>query len=222
MSFVDEMKSTPRKIEIPMEYICNCVDTMLDEAAKVFIEHIKSKIREIVKTENLRRIERTELTSGGEIVLGDFAFSNKYNPHGVRDNWFDIVIEKWVDIPNYDENLEYKLPNLGYMSNYGNMLSCHDNMCLFKFYDSDYDIKVLYNGGEILKIGIWLRYPLETTETGFIFKKKSTQCVPNELLKRFSSKVSQLALQDGITSEFIHTYDDYYGLRVRHHYIFQY
>ena len=220
MSFVDEMKSTPRKIEIPTEYICKCVDTMLDEAAKIFVEDLKCKIKEIVKTENLRRIERTELTSGGEIILGDFAFANVYNSYIVRDHQFDIKISKGVEITNYDENSEYKLPNLGYVSNYGNMCACHNSLMFKSFYNDD--INVLYDGGRSLHIKMRLRYLLETIKTGVIFRRETTHCIPNELMRKFSSRVSQIALKDSITTEFEGSWSNYDGLHVKHHYIFQY
>lgn len=214
MSFVEEMKSTPKKIEISMEYICKCVDTMLDEAARFFVENLKCKIKEIVKTENSRRIERTELTSGARIYLhNSFGFENKNYSMCI----FDIEIKEALEITNYDENSEYKLPKSAYMLDYGYVCTFYGD-CSNRYRA----VEVLLSKGGFLGITLRLRYDVETTETGFIFKKKSTQCIPNELMKRFSSKVSQLALQDGITTEFIHTYDRYYGLRVKHHYIFQY
>lgn len=221
MSFVDEMKSTPRKTEIPMDYICKCIDAMLDEAAKVFVEHVKSEIRKIVKTENLRRIERNSPVKGGEINLSTLGRSHdsKYRESNLSVS--RIIIRKFHNITDFDEKSEYKLPNFGYMSNYGEIMG-FDN---FVWSDSGHPsggITVSYEGGHNFHVVIRLEYGVETSETGFVFKRKSTKVIPNEPMKSFSSKVSQLASQDGITSEFIATYDEYYGLCVKHYYVFQY
>ena len=210
MSFADEVRKINENeniVIISEEFIRECLDTMLEEAANIWVEEIKENIKEKVKVDNSKPLKDVLFSKHLINIDIDEYYQKKSNYRFFTYNWLhrykyhsisniNITITKKQKINNFDKNCTYKFRG------YSNIPGGHNGSPQIPGYS--------YIGasvdGEYVRLNWSLKYEQkEVIEVNrgclFSYSKKVTRWVQSEHIIKFINTVKEIAAKDGIKLE---------------------